>query len=473
MTVEVRKDSVGQMVNLGGGFQVPSIDTRNVTTQIAVNNGDTAVIGGIYEEDITNSVDKVPFLGDIPFLGYLFKTTGRTSDEAGTPHLPHAARDQGFDQRDQVTVRRGEPCVGGQAPERRRPPDRLQCAGASASGQSVSGRAAGRGQIDARTPARAAAWQDVRRRRCRARAQARRDDPDDLRDRGRSELSRPRGGRAGRAHDAVEHRARHRRRRRHPAREPRAAEARTAPWSICTRCRKRCASARAGAGIGRCSTRRIRSRGWPSSTRCAIRSTGKSPTIVVESNRDEIAHFSRQLEAALHRPAAGMTVMQTQHVALGERSYAIHVGPGLLRDAGALLAPLLPRPRVVIVTNPVVAAHWLAPLRASLSAAGIDSESILVPDGETHKSWSTLHDVLTRLLEHPRGALDDARGAGRRRRRRHRRFRGGHLPARDAVRAGADHAARAGGFVGRRQDRRQPPARQEHDRSVPSAACRA
>jgi type IV pilus assembly protein PilQ len=81
MTVEVRKDSVGQMVNLGGGFQVPSIDTRNVTTQISVNNGDTAVIGGIYEETVTNTVDKVPLLGDVPFLGYLFKSTGRTAEK--------------------------------------------------------------------------------------------------------------------------------------------------------------------------------------------------------------------------------------------------------------------------------------------------------------------------------------------------------------------------------------------------------
>jgi 3-dehydroquinate synthase len=47
-----------------------------------------------------------------------------------------------------------------------------------------------------------------------------------------------------------------------------------------------------------------------------------------------------------------MTTSRTQHVALGERSYAIHVGPGLLADAGPLLAPLLPQPRVVIVTNP-------------------------------------------------------------------------------------------------------------------------
>jgi type IV pilus assembly protein PilQ len=81
MTVEVRKDSVGQNVNLGGGFQVPSIDTRNVATQIAVNNGDTAVIGGIYEETLRNEVDKVPFLGDLPLLGHLFKTTLKSSEK--------------------------------------------------------------------------------------------------------------------------------------------------------------------------------------------------------------------------------------------------------------------------------------------------------------------------------------------------------------------------------------------------------
>jgi len=79
MNVEIRKDSVGQQVSIGGGVSVPAIDTRNVTTQIAVNNGDTAVIGGIYEEEITNTVEKVPLLGDIPLFGYLFKTTGRTS----------------------------------------------------------------------------------------------------------------------------------------------------------------------------------------------------------------------------------------------------------------------------------------------------------------------------------------------------------------------------------------------------------
>jgi len=79
MVVEVRKDTVGQFVQLGGGFSVPSIDTKNVITQIHVNNGDTAVIGGIFEEEIRNDVTQVPFLGNLPILGYLFKQTGTTS----------------------------------------------------------------------------------------------------------------------------------------------------------------------------------------------------------------------------------------------------------------------------------------------------------------------------------------------------------------------------------------------------------
>ena len=80
MNVEVRKDSVGQIVQIQGS-QYPSIDTKNVTTQIAVNNGDTAVIGGIFEENITSDVQKVPFLGDLPGLGYLFKNTVRSSQK--------------------------------------------------------------------------------------------------------------------------------------------------------------------------------------------------------------------------------------------------------------------------------------------------------------------------------------------------------------------------------------------------------
>jgi type IV pilus assembly protein PilQ len=81
MTVEIRKDSVGQFVPVAGGGFVPSIDTKNVITQIAVNNGDTAVIGGIYEETVNNDVTKVPFLGDLPVLGYLFKTSNKNIEK--------------------------------------------------------------------------------------------------------------------------------------------------------------------------------------------------------------------------------------------------------------------------------------------------------------------------------------------------------------------------------------------------------
>jgi len=81
MNVEIHKDSVGQNVPQAGGGFAPAIDTKSVTTQIAVNNGDTAVIGGIYEETITNTVSKVPFLGDIPWAGNLFKSTLRSAEK--------------------------------------------------------------------------------------------------------------------------------------------------------------------------------------------------------------------------------------------------------------------------------------------------------------------------------------------------------------------------------------------------------
>ena len=81
MAVEVRKDAVGLNVPQQGGGSVPSIDTRSVTTQISVNNGDTAVIGGIFEDEAKDEVSKVPVLGDIPVFGYLFKRTSRTSEK--------------------------------------------------------------------------------------------------------------------------------------------------------------------------------------------------------------------------------------------------------------------------------------------------------------------------------------------------------------------------------------------------------
>ncbi len=90
--------------------------------------------------------------------------------------------------------------------------------------------------------------------------------------------------------------------------------------------------------------------------------------------------------------------MRTLTVALGERSYPIHIGEGILTRCGELLPPL-PSRRAVVVTNPIVAALHLDALQAALSAAGITNEVIIMPDGEAHKDWATLHEVHTRLLE--------------------------------------------------------------------------
>jgi type IV pilus assembly protein PilQ len=75
MDLEVHDDQVGQNVQSATGGSVPSIDTRDVKTQVLVNNGDTVVLGGIYETTEITSVNKVPLLGDIPLLGWLFRNT--------------------------------------------------------------------------------------------------------------------------------------------------------------------------------------------------------------------------------------------------------------------------------------------------------------------------------------------------------------------------------------------------------------
>jgi 3-dehydroquinate synthase len=87
----------------------------------------------------------------------------------------------------------------------------------------------------------------------------------------------------------------------------------------------------------------------------------------------------------------------TLEVGLPGRSYPIHIGAGVLDRIGGVVAAV--SRRAVIVSNASVAAHWLAPLRASLAAAGVGSESLLIPDGEAHKNWATLQDIITHLLE--------------------------------------------------------------------------
>ncbi|MGH8808251.1 MAG: type IV pilus secretin PilQ [Noviherbaspirillum sp.] len=76
LDVDVNKDSVG--VETRAGF---AIDTKHVKTQVLVENGGTVVLGGIFQQIERESVAKVPLIGDLPVVGHLFKTTGRTNDK--------------------------------------------------------------------------------------------------------------------------------------------------------------------------------------------------------------------------------------------------------------------------------------------------------------------------------------------------------------------------------------------------------
>jgi type IV pilus assembly protein PilQ len=75
LDLDVSDDSVGQQVTSATGGTVPSIDTREIITQVLVNDGQTVVLGGILDTTKSKSANKVPFLADIPVLGNLFKST--------------------------------------------------------------------------------------------------------------------------------------------------------------------------------------------------------------------------------------------------------------------------------------------------------------------------------------------------------------------------------------------------------------
>jgi type IV pilus assembly protein PilQ len=77
MDIKVNKDSVGTLY-----AGVPSIDTNKVTTQVLVENGGTVVIGGVYSQTISDGVNKVPLLGDIPGLGYFFRSNAKVDNKS-------------------------------------------------------------------------------------------------------------------------------------------------------------------------------------------------------------------------------------------------------------------------------------------------------------------------------------------------------------------------------------------------------
>jgi type IV pilus assembly protein PilQ len=80
LDLTVTKDSVGQLVPSATGGFVPSIDTRNIQTQVLVKDGQTVVLGGIMETERRDNVKKVPLLGDVPVIGNLFKSTNKINN---------------------------------------------------------------------------------------------------------------------------------------------------------------------------------------------------------------------------------------------------------------------------------------------------------------------------------------------------------------------------------------------------------
>ena len=81
MALAVKQDTVGEIFETGRGGSVPSIDTRELSTNILVENGQTVVLGGIYEETRNFESDKIPVLGDVPVLGALFRRRATTDSK--------------------------------------------------------------------------------------------------------------------------------------------------------------------------------------------------------------------------------------------------------------------------------------------------------------------------------------------------------------------------------------------------------
>ncbi len=82
MDLDVHKDNQGELVAFGAGLAAPSIDTREVQSQLLVDNGQTVVLGGIYETEKATQVSRVPFFSDLPLIGNLFKNSIQVDDRS-------------------------------------------------------------------------------------------------------------------------------------------------------------------------------------------------------------------------------------------------------------------------------------------------------------------------------------------------------------------------------------------------------
>jgi 3-dehydroquinate synthase len=91
--------------------------------------------------------------------------------------------------------------------------------------------------------------------------------------------------------------------------------------------------------------------------------------------------------------------IKTVNVPLPGRAYDVQIGPGLIDQAGAMIAPFLRRKRVAVLTDETVAALHLARLKAGLAAQGVDMVALALPPGEATKSWPYLTQSVEWLLD--------------------------------------------------------------------------
>jgi type IV pilus assembly protein PilQ len=82
LMINVKKDALAGYVDAPGSGKIPTIDTREINTSVLVDNGQTVVLGGIYEVNKSNTISKVPGLGDVPGIGALFRKTSRVNTKA-------------------------------------------------------------------------------------------------------------------------------------------------------------------------------------------------------------------------------------------------------------------------------------------------------------------------------------------------------------------------------------------------------
>jgi type IV pilus assembly protein PilQ len=84
LDLQINQDSVGELVPSGRGGFIPSIDTTELNTQVLVGNGETVVLGGVFQTEKIQTINKVPFFGDIPYIGAFFRSETNSNTKTET-----------------------------------------------------------------------------------------------------------------------------------------------------------------------------------------------------------------------------------------------------------------------------------------------------------------------------------------------------------------------------------------------------